>query len=156
LALSTENAEKIEIETREQSNSILWHSHRKSRITASKCYRIAVMKSTTSPTKAIRECLYKHVKPTKYMLEGIAKEPEIMELYRDKQIELGHDGLTITKSGLVISSSDGFLGASPDGIVNDPSVENPKGLLEMKYIQTDKDEVSRGCPTAQENMREKQ
>lgn len=40
--------------------------------------------------------------------------------------------------GFVISLTDGFLGASPDGMVHDPSVEDPEGLLEMKYIQTDK------------------
>jgi hypothetical protein len=70
-----------------------------------KFYRIAVMKSTTSPTKAIRECLYKQVKPTRYVLEGIAKEPDIMSLYRDKQIELGHYSPTVKMSGLVISKT---------------------------------------------------
>ena len=140
LNMSTENVAEIEEKTRLQSDSFLWHFHRKCRITASKCYRVAVMKPTTSPTKAVRECLYSNVKPTKYMLEGIAKEPEIRALYIDKQIKCGHNGITVSSSGLVISKTEGWLGASPDGIVYDPSVDDPNGLLEMKHIQMDDSE----------------
>lgn len=138
LNVSSEEASKVESETREQSDSTLWYLHRKGRITASKSYRIAAMKNTTSPSKAIKECMYAQMKPTKYMLEGLAKEPEIMELYIQTQTKSGHIGIQVTRSGFVISKADGFLGASPDGLVNDPSVDDPDGLLEMKFIQTNK------------------
>ncbi|PFX22069.1 hypothetical protein AWC38_SpisGene13410 [Stylophora pistillata] len=108
------------------------------RITASKAYRLAVMKSTTSPTKALKERLYSQDKPTKYMTEGLATEQEILELYQHKQAECGHEGLQVSECGFVISLTDGSLGAGPDRMVRDPSVEDPQGLLEMKYIQTEK------------------
>ena len=35
----------------------------------------------------------------------------------------------------------GFLGASPDGLVHDPSAEDTGGLLELKYVQMEKQEI---------------
>jgi hypothetical protein len=74
LLVTVEDAKRIEAETREQSKSDLWYYHRSCRITASKCYRIAAMKDATSPTKAIEECLYKQVLPTRFMKEGLARD----------------------------------------------------------------------------------
>ena len=140
--MTPEGTEKIEKETRKQSDSTLWHFHRRSRITASKCHRVAVMKSTTSPTKVIQELLYSQVKPTRQMREGLAKKQESMAQYiKKKQAKSGHEGLTVSKIELVICRTEGYLGASPDGLVHDPSVADPKGLLEMKYIQTDNNET---------------
>lgn len=139
--MTPESTEKIEKETREQSDSTLWHFHRRSRITASKCHRVAVTKSTTSPTKAIQELLYSQVKPTTQMREGLAKEQETMAQYIEKLAKSGHEGLTVSKIELVICKTEGYLEASPDGLVHDPSVADPKGLLEMKYVQTDNNET---------------
>ena len=52
-----EKIKKIEEQTRCQSNTDLWHHHRHHRITATKCYRIAVQRETTSPTKIIQDVL---------------------------------------------------------------------------------------------------
>lgn len=41
---------------------------------------------------------------------------------------------------MFISKHHGFLGASPDGLVQDPSAEDTEGLLELKYIQMGKQE----------------
>ena len=142
LLVTADDAKRIEAETREQSNSDLWYYHRSCRITASKCYRIAAMKSSTSPTKAIKECLYKRVVPTKCMKEGLAKEPEILRQYVEHQKANGHEGLFVTQSGFIIGA-DGFLGASPDGLVKDPASEDAEGLLEMKYVQRKEPELLR-------------
>ena len=40
--------------------------------------------------------------------------------------------------------TDGFLGASPDGLAVDPSSENPSGLVEAKNIQLHEN-GSHGC-----------
>ena len=40
----------------------------------------------------------------------------------------------------LVSKHHGFLGASPDGLVQDPSAGNTDGLLELKYIQMEKSE----------------
>ena len=47
-----------------------------------------------------------------------------------KHMEMhGHPGLQMTRSGLAV---EGWLGASPDGWVTDPSAINVHGILELK------------------------
>ncbi|RUA05520.1 MAG: hypothetical protein DSY43_04465 [Gammaproteobacteria bacterium] len=141
LFVGPEQAAEIEEVTKDQSLSKSWHSHRQYRITASKCYRAAVLKDTTSPTKAINDILYAKVLPTKQMKKGLEMESEIMARYIEHQHKCGHKDLSVEKSGLIVGKfEDGFLGASPDGLVCDPSVPDSKGLLEMKYIETQQDE----------------
>jgi hypothetical protein len=57
ILLNYEEIQHVEKSTRGQSSELQWHYHRKCRITASKCYRIAVLKESTSPTKAMKEVL---------------------------------------------------------------------------------------------------
>jgi hypothetical protein len=141
LFVDPQQALKIEKETQDQSNSKLWYLHRQPRITASKCYRSTVIKETTSPTKAINEILYKKIVPTRQMKEGLEMEPVVMARYIKEQHKGGHEELSVSKSGLVVGKfENGFLGASPDGIVCDPSFADSKGLLEMKFIQTEEEE----------------
>ena len=67
-----EKIKKIEEQTRCQSNTNLWHHRRHPRITATKCYRIAVQRETTSPTKIIQAVLdYKEPFQSKSMQEGL-------------------------------------------------------------------------------------
>ena len=52
----------------------------------------------------------------------------------------GHAGLEVNSCGFHVSKTHGFLrGASPDGLVVDPS-ENPSGLVEAKNIQLHENE----------------
>jgi len=53
LQLTEEEAQTVELQTRSQSECSEWFVHRKYRITASKTYRCASMKESTSPTKAV-------------------------------------------------------------------------------------------------------
>ena len=44
-----------------------------------------------------------------------------------------HSELSATNCGLLVSNNNNWLGASPDGIVHDPSdIDQPSGLLEIK------------------------
>ena len=141
LFVTPEEALEIERDTREQSKSKSWFLHRQYRITASKSYRAAVIKESTSPSKAISDILYPKDVSTESMKQGLQMEPHILTRYVEHQHNCGHKGLTVAKVGLVVGKlSDGFLGASPDGIVTDPTAVEPKGILEMKYIQTEKGE----------------
>ena len=91
LFLTQDEAADVEKNTRGQSADSLWHDNRNQRITSSKCYRCAVLKNSTSPTKAIQEVLgYKEFPPTKEMKEGLSKEPEIIEEYLITMKERGH------------------------------------------------------------------
>ena len=136
LMVSNDDVLKIESSTRNQSLDKDWHHQRKFRITASKAYRCAVMKESTSPTKALKEVLH-YNKPfaTKAMKEGISQEPQIIQDYLAQK---GSEGITVEKCGFFVSLSHPFLGASPDGIVND---HGDSGLLEMKFIQQSETET---------------
>ena len=45
---------------------------------------------------------------------------------------MGHTNLTVVKPGLFINPEFAWLGATPDGLVTDPSSPDPDGLLEIK------------------------
>ena len=132
----------VETKTRGQSNIELWHHHRQPRITATKCYRVAVQRETTSPTKIIKDVLgYNKVFQSKSMEEDLKMEDQIISDYKLFKQKQGNEGITITKCGFFIAKDHGFLGASPDGLVHDPSTNEAEGLIEVKYIQTRKDEI---------------
>jgi len=83
---------------------------------------------------------YNNVYQSKSMQEGLMKEEEILKDYIALRHEQGHSNLVVNNCGFFISKSDGFLGASPDGLVNDPSVQDAKGLAEVKFVQVREDE----------------
>ena len=74
------------------------------------------------------------------MREGIENEQLIITQYKDKMQKGGHAGLEVTSCGFFVSKTHGFLGASPDGLVTDPSSENPLGLVKAKNIQVNENE----------------
>ena len=136
LNVDKQEISKIEQKTRGQSKDKLWNFHRKCRITASKCYRVASLKPTTSPTKALGDVLqYNKQYESSAMNEGLQKEGEIESLYIMAQQKSGHKNLSVEPCGLFISQTHGFLAATPDGLVSDPHVSQSNGLLEMKFIQ---------------------
>ena len=141
LFVTEERAREIESETRNQSENPQWHFYRGPRLTASKCHRIASLKTTTSPSKAIRDILYALVRPTSQMREGLAMEGAIQDEYIAEQVSAGHDNLTVRNSGFIASWKSGFLGASPGRLVCDPSEPDAEGLLEMKFNQTNESET---------------
>ena len=108
LFVNPKQVTEIEEETKEQSSSKSWHFHRQYRITASKCYRAAVLKSTTSPSKAVNDILYANVFATKEMKKGLEMESEIQEMYIKEQHKCGHDNLAVEKSGLIVGKHDAF------------------------------------------------
>ena len=136
LFLNDDDITKTEEETRGQSNNNKWFDHRLGRITASKCHRVACPhRAGTSPSKIIKEVLnYNKNVQTKAMREGIENEDLIISQYTEKMRKEGHAGLEVNSCGLFVCKTHGFLGASPDGLVTDPSSENPLGLV--KNIRT--------------------
>lgn len=144
LNLEEKEITKVEQKTRGQSKDKLWNYHRKCRITASKCYRVASLKPTTSPTKALADVLqYNKQYQSFAMNQGLEKEEEIERLYVTSKHNSGYRNLSVEPCGLFISQSHGFLAATPDGLVSDPHVSQPLGLLEMKLIQLNDSESLR-------------
>lgn len=119
--IDDETREKIKETTKSQSESDQWFYHRKVRITASKCKR-ALLKPTTSPTKAIGEILgLNNNFQSSKMNQGLKDEHTIIEMYENAI------GCQVVKAGFSISRTHGFLGASPDGEVDG-------GLVEIKRV----------------------
>lgn len=126
---SAEDVQDIAHETLQQHESRAWYDVRQPRITASKCKR-CVLKPTTSPTKAISEVLlYNAPVQTQAMKDGIEWEPKIIHQF---EIETGQ---TVEKSGFLLSESEPYLGASPDGVTEEGN------LVEVKKITVKDDET---------------
>lgn len=76
------------------------------------------------------------------MLQGLQNEDSIAEAFINKMDTVeGKKGVTITKCGLFVSKTHGFLGASPDGIITADPEETTPGVAEFKYIQVTPDET---------------
>lgn len=122
--------------TKEQHLTRTWYDVRKPRITASKCKR-CLIRPTTSPTEAISEVLmYNDRAPTKAMKEGIEAESRIISEFEKDT------GLTVHKSGFVISETHPFLGASPDGIIDNHTIVEVKNI-QVKEAESHEDAMCR-------------
>lgn len=109
LHFTDDEIDLVEKKTKLQSDSIDWFKYRTG-ITASHCKRIASLKSTTSPTKALKEVLsYNQVHFTAAMKEGLEKEDEIEQALIKYMEQNGLSDIRVEKSGFFISN-----GASPD------------------------------------------
>ena len=136
LQLSEREISEAENSTRGQSDNASWYALRKYRITASKCHRVAALRETTSPTKAIQDVLKLNTPyQSESMKAGLEMEDKIVKEYTELMQQKGHAGITVTKCGFFVSKEHGFLGASPDGLVSDPSSVDSRGLIEVKFIQ---------------------
>lgn len=141
LQFTEDEIDLVEKTTKLQSDSRDWFQYRKGRLTASKCKRIASLKPTTSPTKALREILsYDQVPQTTAMQEGLEREDDIEKALLKHMEQNGHHAIRMEKSGFVVSKTHGHIGASPDRIMYDPS-ESSSGVVEMKYLQVKQEET---------------
>ncbi|XP_033097192.1 uncharacterized protein LOC117101339 [Anneissia japonica] len=121
----------MERETRDQSNSKIWHDLRKVRLTASNFGKI--MNRKVKPTEAFLEDLFNRKSKFAVSLEyGKRKEVFGKEKYLEQ-----NPSSHLHECGFVINKEFTFLGATPDVIV----CSNSKcGLLEIK------------CPYSARNM----
>ncbi|KAK9977251.1 hypothetical protein ABG768_019072 [Culter alburnus] len=125
LEVTPEMSGIIEEGTRDQSKSPLWVSMRRLRLTASKFYEAAHVRSeTTAKTLAVR--IIKGVPQTKAMRRGVELEPEVLHRYA------ATFDVNVLPCSLIIHPHAPHLGASPDGKVVDPNEEPPYGLVEVK------------------------
>ena len=99
----------------------VWNKHRLPRLNAPMCKR-ADIRSTTSPTKAMRDILqYNDYNPTKYMIAGLDAEDQIIEMY------MKETGNTVQTCGFsIVSRESPYLGATPDGIIGGDGCLQPR------------------------------
>lgn len=118
--------DQIELETREQSGSFLWSRAREKRITASLCHRVISFTGRTSGKLLANEIIKRKAFSTASTEFGIDHEQLAIDKYRESR------NIMVDKCGLFVSIEQGYLAASPDGIITRPDGE--KGLLEVKAL----------------------
>ena len=127
ITLSLEDASKLESGTREQSGSAKWKLERAERITASQFGQVFKRKAAVTE-KFLKELFEGKTIQTPAMKYGLTNEIRAAKAYLDSG-----NNTKLYKSGLVVNPAFCWLGASPDGVVYDPSMEeNPFGLFEAK------------------------
>lgn len=114
------NARQIERDTVSQSNSELWHQLRTEIITASKFGPICRMLPTTSCANMVASIRYPKVIDNAAIHFGLENEENAR---RDIVAKLG---IKIVPCGLFIDQEIPYLGASPDGLIDDD------GIVEIK------------------------
>jgi hypothetical protein len=126
--LTLEEAHALEEQTRNQSNSSLWHEERAKRITASKFKDVVGRKKEATEdfiNKIFQRCLIQ----TKLMKVGIENEDVVLQKYTIQK----NGTVEIFKCGFVVNPGVPFIGASPDGIVYDKE-QKVFGLIEIKTL----------------------
>ena len=140
LKLPASKLREIEQNTREQKQSPLWFSVRRYRITASRFGEILRRKHDTPPDALVMSILQPRSFTSVATDWGEQNEPLAIEAYTTYQQRQGHHGLTVGPCVFLLNEKYSFLGASPDGVVYDPSnAEQPFGYIEVKCPYSHKD-----------------
>ena len=139
LKLDEGKRQALEEGTRSQSSNPQWFEARLHRITGSKCGRILKQKEKTRPL--LQSVIYP--KPFLYLPKAIKWGRDNEEKARQKYVQYmenkGHKQLKVSPAGFVVHPQKGWLGASPDGWVIDPTSIPSHGILEIKcpYLKAD-------------------
>uniref|UniRef100_A0A1X7SGF2 YqaJ viral recombinase domain-containing protein n=1 Tax=Amphimedon queenslandica TaxID=400682 RepID=A0A1X7SGF2_AMPQE len=140
LSVNKEQQEELESKTRSQSNSSVWFTERRRRITGSKCGRIIAQKEHT--VSLLRSVIYQKpiIQLPNSLKWGKENEDNACAEYVRYMNGHGHCGLHTQKAGFVVDTEKCWLGASPDAWVVDPSSENSNGIAEFKcpYVMANK------------------
>ena len=119
ISVTQEQAGMINEKTKGQGETQLWSRQTVARITASNFYKICHLRETTNKDNTLKDLLnYCQLPPERTPVQfqwGHDKEQAAIDLYI-KKMSKKHQGLCVSKSGLVINTSWPHLGASPDGI----------------------------------------
>ena len=109
----------IELYTRKQRETNVWHEQRRGRTTASSFHDVFVRKATSDTSALVNRFLTENENLGNFVPSvqwGIEKEDAAKTVYI-KQTEKCHIGFECTTAGLVINPLFPHLGASPDGFV---------------------------------------
>ncbi|XP_056421590.1 uncharacterized protein LOC130361924 [Hyla sarda] len=136
--LSQEDIDKIEQETRGQSDNTEWYYWRQNRITASLAHQISHSRFSNQKTKDIPQSYLKAILgsapsvQTAAMNWGIRNEKKAVNAYeRLAPVHKGKD-VQVESCGLFIHPTKNWLAASPDGLVKDRHTGETLNILEVK------------------------
>ena len=132
LLMSPQKIHEVEQSTRDQSTNHLWYSVRQYRLTASNFGAVRRQLPSTPPQSLVLHIIKGSHFSSQSTEWGKQQESVAFKKYVEMQQESGHQGLFACSCGFMIDEAHPFLGASPDGVVHDPSSSSPFGLLEIK------------------------
>lgn len=119
-------AQRIEEATRDQSSCPDWHQLRKPRVTASRFGEVCHVRGLSSAESLTERIIRGSRRQTAEMRRGAEMESEVTVEYSKLT------NVNYSPCGLIIHPDAPWLGASPDGVVFDPTEYPQFGLVEMK------------------------
>ncbi len=129
LTVTKEQCNAVEAKTRDQSDCRPWFRFRAGRITASK-FKSVCQSDPANPSLSLIMSIC-HADTVRLRTTatswGCQHEKEALKLYSETSY---HDQLQLSQSGVVISATHPYLGASPDGTVSCNCCE--LGICEVK------------------------
>ena len=139
IQVSMDQAKHLEEETKQQSLSSTWRKERLLRLTASNFGHI--MKRKAIPSEAFLKRIFQHKDLSKVasVSHGIQSENKAKDIYRKKVNRKFQHQITVYDTGLIVNPAFPWLGASPDGKIQDCSSLPSTGLLEIKCPYTYRD-----------------
>ena len=125
---------RFETQTKNQSDNSLWFLHRRLRLISSNFGKIARRRDSTPVANQVKALLYSKPVDTKALRWGKSHEPDACDSYIMHLNSKGFYAILVKSSGLVISASDPYLAASPNGIVSYINAQNitRHGIVEYK------------------------
>ncbi|XP_062514511.1 uncharacterized protein LOC134190103 [Corticium candelabrum] len=135
LQVSDAQQSAIEFTTRGQALNPKWFEARKNRLTASIFADVVKRKAMTLPDPLVKIILGYTRIPTWLPAIRWGQDNEVVArlFYLEMQRRRGHAGIQVSECGLFVDTEHGWLGASPDGLIYDPSnVDDTDGVLEIK------------------------
>ena len=135
ITVNSEEASKIEVETRGQSDSPSWYHHRRIRLTASNFGKVAKRRPTTPVANLVKSLLYSRSVETKALRWGHTHEDDARQAYL-RSLVASYGTAAVTTSGLVVDMTEPCLACSPDGLVHLPGSPEPHGVVELKCPYT--------------------
>ena len=135
LTVNDTEAEEIAKRTVGQSMDVSgeWQRQRRGRLTASVFGEICKQKLTTGFSKLTTRLLYGKYRETKGIRYDNLHEAEARTDYL-KRLLVSSPLSSVSITGIHVDTKDCWLGASPDGLVTDPSYSIPNELLEIKCL----------------------
>ena len=126
VCLSAEGAQRLEEKTRQQAASELWRTARSKRVTASLFGRVYKMRDATSREPVVAQIMASRHVTTAAMQWGKDNEGQALRVYSART------GRAVKSCGLIIDPQCCWLGASPDGLVEDKLERYQEGIVEVK------------------------
>ena len=136
ICLSGAKTLELESATRDQGmgddiGANLWMAERRKRVTASSCGQIAKCRTMTKVAILVKTLLYSSFRGNTATQWGHIQEPLTKEAYLLEKRRISPD-IVVIDSGFVVHRHHRWLGASPNGLVDDPISADPEGIMEYK------------------------